>query len=554
MSEFFHDTAFGDLVHFVSRGRCFRSHTEKADISDFKHYFTTDENTGEILVGWYGDDDPENPYNWSFAYKLYVTWLMFLMTMTVYMGSSIVSPVIPQMAEYFHVSEVVTALSLSLFVCGYGVGPCLLSPITEISWVGRNGPYIFGLGLFSVLQIPNALVDNIAGYMILRFISGFLGGPVLTTGGASIGDMWRIEGGFMNALAFWDLGACGGPTLGPIVSSYAVQELGWRWSIWPLLCMNGITWLVLFFTLPETSGETILTRRARQIRKKTGSDKYRSRGELKDRRFRVSDLVVETLYRPFELTFTEPVLLCTNIYLAYIYGIMYCFFEAFPLTFQGKHGFSLGALGIAYVGGYIGCVIVFLGYCVYNQKVVLPRFKAGKWRPEYRMEPGFVGGLLFPTSVFWFGWTTFTSVHWISPLLAYAVFMGSTYLIFQAFYAYLGENFPRYLASAYTSNGLFRSGFGGAFPLFSTAMFNRLTLQGGCSLLGGLAALMIPITVAFYIYGDKLRAMSKRTGEEPPEVKAVIDPNDPTTKEELDGPCTDWGQSHVEDEEKGRQA
>lgn len=63
MSEFFHDTAFGDLVHFVSRGRCFRSHTEKADISDFKHYFTTDENTGEILVGWYGDDDPENPYN-----------------------------------------------------------------------------------------------------------------------------------------------------------------------------------------------------------------------------------------------------------------------------------------------------------------------------------------------------------------------------------------------------------------------------------------------------------------------------------------------------------
>ena len=45
-------------------------------------------------------------------------------------------------------------------------------------------------------------------------------------------------------------------------------------------------------------------------------------------------------------------------------------------------------------------------------------------------------------------------------------------------------------------------------------MFNRLTLQGGCSLLGGLATLLIPITIVFYMYGAKLRAMSKRAGSE----------------------------------------
>lgn len=531
-----HNSAFADLVHFVSRGRWFKSQTEREGFEIPSKYFTTDKGTGEIIVGWYGDDDPENPYNWSFVYKAWVSWLMFAMTMSVYMGSSIVSPSIPYLAQYFQVPSTVATLSLSLFVFGYGIGPCVLSPITEISWVGRNGPYIWGLGLFTILQIPNALVDNIAGYMILRFISGFLGGPVLTTGGASIGDIWRLEGGFMNGLAFWDLGACGGPTLGPLVSGYAVHSLGWRWSIWPLLCLNGLTWIMLFFTLPETSGETILTRRARQLREHTGCDQYRSLGEIKDRKFSLSGLLVDTFYRPMELTITEPMLLCSNIYTAYLYGIMYCFFEAFPLTFEQVHGFSTGAMGITYVGGMAGCTIIFFGYCIYNQKYVLPRFKEGKWKPEYRMQPAFLGALMFPASVFWFGWTSYESIHWISPVIAYSVFLAGTYLIFQGFFAYIGEAFPRYLASAFTSNGLFRAALGGAFPLFAPQLFKRLNLQGGCSLLGGLAALMIPITVVFYMYGEKLRAMSKRTGDEPPQFMERFDSDVSLNKEEIDGP------------------
>ena len=124
-----------------------------------------------------------------------------------------------------------------------------------------------------------------------------------------------------------------------------------------------------------------------------------------------------------------------------------------------------------------------------------------------------VGGLMFPVAMFWFGWTSFSGVHWIVPMIAFAFFAGSIFLLFLGFLSYIGEMYPRYLASAYASNGLFRALVGGAFPLFSRQMFNKLTLQGGCSLLGGLAAALIPITVVFYIYGPKLRAMSKRAGQ-----------------------------------------
>lgn len=111
-----------------------------------------------------------------------------------------------------------------------------------------------------------------------------------------------------------------------------------------------------------------------------------------------------------------------------------------------------------------------------------------------------------------FGWTSFSQVPPYAPLAAYGVFQCAVFLLFQGFLGYLGEMYPTYTASAYASNGLFRALVGGAFPLFSTQMFNNLTIQGGCSLLGGLAIILIPITIVFYLYGYKLREKSKLSG------------------------------------------
>ena len=55
------------------------------------------------------------------------------MTVFVYLGSSIVVPGIPELSEEFHISPTVASLSISLFVWGYGIGPMVLSPLTEIA-------------------------------------------------------------------------------------------------------------------------------------------------------------------------------------------------------------------------------------------------------------------------------------------------------------------------------------------------------------------------------------------------------------------------------------
>jgi len=45
-------------------------------------------NTDPNLVTWNGPDDPANPQNWSFWYKLWLTTVCTLMTLAVYVYSS----------------------------------------------------------------------------------------------------------------------------------------------------------------------------------------------------------------------------------------------------------------------------------------------------------------------------------------------------------------------------------------------------------------------------------------------------------------------------------
>ena len=85
-----------------------------------------------------------------------------------------------------------TILMVSRYVIGYGLGPMIFSPMSEIPFFGRNIPYISSFALFVILCVPTALVDNYAGLLVLRFLTGFMGSPCLATGGATMQDLYSL--------------------------------------------------------------------------------------------------------------------------------------------------------------------------------------------------------------------------------------------------------------------------------------------------------------------------------------------------------------------------
>ena len=66
-----------------------------------------------------------------------------------------------------------------------------------------------------------------------------------------------------------------------------------------------------------------------------------------------------------------------------------------------------------------------------------------------------------------------------------------------------------YAASAISANTFMRSFFGAGFPMFATYMFDGLGIGLASTVLGCVAAALVPVPVMFYVYGDKLRQSSK---------------------------------------------
>jgi DHA1 family multidrug resistance protein-like MFS transporter len=345
--------------------------------------------------------------------------------------------------------------------------------------------------------------------LAFRFLTGFFGSPVLATGGASMADLWSPKKRAY-AIGIWGVFAVFGPVLGPLIGGFAAENEGWTWTIWELIWLSGFCLILIAFTLPETSATTILYKRAHRLRRATGDTRLHSSAEIEAENMQVKDIVVASLWRPFQLCFQEPILLATNIYLGLIYALLYTWFEAFPVVFGGVYHFDAGRNGLAFIGILIGAGIIMIPYCVWLYYVQEQQFDSdGNIAPEKRLPPAIVGSFCIPICMFWFGWTSKASIHWIVPIIGSSFFSMGAVLLFNAVLNYQGDAYPIYVGSVLAGNDLMRCAFGGAFPLFAPALFHRLGVDWSCSLLGFLSIAFIPIPILLLKYGKNLRLKSR---------------------------------------------
>ncbi|KAF5716783.1 cycloheximide resistance [Fusarium mundagurra] len=464
---------------------------------------------GSILVDWYFSDDNENPHNWTNNRRLGVTLIICLYTFVVYTSSAIYTSSTEGVMRAFGVSQLKATLGLALYVLGYGIGPLIFSPLSEIPRIGRNPVYIVTMFLFVIISIPTALVHNYPGLMVLRFLQGFFGSPCLASGGASLGDIYSLMA-LPYAMMAWVSAAYCGPALGPLISGFAVPAKNWRWSLYESIWASAPIFILMFLLLPETSGANILLRRAERLRKLTGNQRFMSQSEIDQRHMKVSAIAVDALIKPMEITIKDPAVLFVQVYTAIIYGIYYSFFEVFPRVYPVYYNMNLGQIGLVFLCVLVSCMLGVGLYVSYLYFYMDPRIAKRGWPiQESRLVPALPSAFGPTIGLFLFAWTARASIHWIVPTIGITIYGATVFIVMQCIFVYIPLSYPMYAASLFAANDFFRSALACGSVLFAQPLFDNLGVAKGTSLLGGLSVIGIIGIWLLYFYGGKLRSLSK---------------------------------------------
>lgn len=199
-----------------------------------------------------------------------------------------------------------------------------------------------------------------------------------------------------------------------------------------------------------------------------------------------------------------------TLYQSFIYGLIFLFFQVFPIAFREERGWALGKSGLPYLGIIIGVACGCITVVTYTRTKLAAQIRAnnGQVKPEMRLPLMIFGGCLLPVGLFWFAWTSNPHISWPSMSAASILIGWGMYTIFIQCFSYLIDVYTEVANSALAANGVVRSFFGAGFPLFATAMYHRLGVPWATSLLAFIGILLIPVPVTFFIYGEKIRGMS----------------------------------------------
>ena len=212
-----------------------------------------------------------------------------------------------------------------------------------------------------------------------------------------------------------------------MIGGFVVETKGWEWTQWTLLFFVAAS-MLFSIGMKETYKKTLLERRA--IRQGSAIQKTGPQGIQA-----LKVLLTITLFRPLRMLAIEPIVAFFSLYVAFNMGVVFGFFEAFPIVFAGVYHFDSGETGLTFLSLGLGCclgVVIFLvvdrlTYQKHYQTSLLEG-REGAVLPEHRLYPAMIGSIALPISLFWFAWTA--RIDWPSPICAAIPFGLGNFLVF----------------------------------------------------------------------------------------------------------------------------
>lgn len=476
-------------------------------------------------LNWDGPQDMDNPHNWPGWKKWYTTMTAAILCLVVTMGSSLYVTGVTEMVLRYGMNQTLALSGLTFYLLG--LATVIGAPLSEV--FGRKPIYLCSLPLSMLFEMGVGLSNGHMRIILpLRFLSGVFASPALSIASGTIVDIFDIDQ-ISIAMTFFCTAPFLGPIISPVVGGFATEEKGWRWSTWIQLLAGGMIMPFIIF-MPETNKTVILIKRAK---KRNVNLKKPTKEEMKQ--FLKLTLTI-TVFRPLKMLVVEPIVLVFSIYVAFIFAVLFAFFEAYPLIFRGIYGMGIGTSGLTFIGIGIGLWIGACFYLWFDRRYFFPKAPNGiidthfhdikrttpmrghrdqhghliPLKPERFLNVTKIGSFALPIALFWLGWTSRASVHWMAPVAAGVPFGFGLILIFFSVIMYFSTSYPPLVvASAMAANNMLRYVVSCVFPLFTIQMYEKMGIDWASSFFGFVCIAMIPVPWIFSRYGPYMRKVSK---------------------------------------------
>ncbi|KAF9734560.1 hypothetical protein PMIN04_006747 [Paraphaeosphaeria minitans] len=444
---------------------------------------------------------------WSINKKWTLLTIVALCQTSMNFNAAIYSNAVEPLNEHFDISY--ARMGMVAFLVSYAFGCELWAP-----WSEELGRWIvMQLSLFGVNAsiLICALSPNFSGIIVGRVIGGLSSAGGSVTMGI-VADMFDSDSQ-AHAVLWASLWSCLGAVIGGICGGPIQQYLPWRYNFWIQLGFGCVTQAVHYFVAKETRATKMLDKEAQRSRKYGKGEMYGPNEALNwdkkwHQRFDIKE-IAETMWRPYRMLFTEPIVLFLSLLSGFADALIFSFFESYGYVFAQWNftptQISLALLPLA--GSYVAGYLSFFP--------VVARHEARRRRGEVLPPESRLWWLLFQVALLplgLFGSAFVASgppLHWSGVLVFSVLIAMANFSIYYATIDYMVASYGEYSASATGGNGFARDFLAGMCALYTGKMYKTLGIRNAQLVLFGLSALFcLPVWV-FYYFGPEIRKKSR---------------------------------------------
>ncbi|OKL55975.1 hypothetical protein UA08_08755 [Talaromyces atroroseus] len=447
--------------------------------------------------------------------KHVLTLIVSLAGMAAPLGSTILMPVLKDIAKSFGTTPTVVNLSVAFYSLAVAFTPLWWSYFSER--YGRRAIYLISFFLLAIFNILGAVSVNIGTFIAMRILAGGACASVQAVGAGTIADLWEVkERG--KAMGIFFLGPMLGPLISPIIGGAVSIKWGWRSTQWVMVIYGFLVFVLVLFLLPETSNI--------ETRKKNANEKDVS-NQTKPKESTVST-IVRVVIAPVKVAYLlrfMPILITV-----FCNGITFASYYLVNITIQtvfssSPYSFSPLIVGLTYIPSALGSILgSFCGgrwtdYIMHREAKKAGRVDENgnlQFIPQDRMrENVLIAILMYPAALVWFGWVADKHVFWFVLCLSTFFYGLGMMLVSNVMTTMLTEFVPKRSSTGVAVNNLLRNSLACVALIVADPLINAigtgwlLTIAAIICWLSGLA--LIPMK-------QKADKWSKEMGEKLPKL------------------------------------